>query len=61
MTDLLEATGDARVDDALTGLTRLPGLPVSAHVAVFEEVFAGLEEALTGADDSSARAVEHGG
>jgi|GEM_PF-5788228 len=46
MTDLLEETGDERADAALGGLTRLDALPVSAHADVFEEVFAGLEQAL---------------
>ncbi|GIH77157.1 hypothetical protein [Planobispora longispora] len=51
MTDLPEGTGDERVDAALGGLAVLGELPVAAHVGVFEEVFAGLEQALAAADD----------
>lgn len=36
---------------ALAPLERLAGLPVGEHVAVFEEVFAGLESALASVDD----------
>ncbi len=55
MTDLPEETGEERVDVALGGLARLGGLPVSAHVEVFEGVFAGLEQALASADGSTDR------
>ncbi|WP_327091766.1 hypothetical protein OIE66_14400 [Nonomuraea sp. NBC_01738] len=51
MSEQPEETGDERADAALTGLDRLPRLPVSDHVAVFEEAFAGLEETLAAADD----------
>ncbi|MEU4831697.1 hypothetical protein [Streptosporangium sp. NPDC023615] len=51
MTDLLEETGDGRADAALSGLARLGALPVSAHADVFEEVFTGLEHALSSVDD----------
>ncbi|SDG70909.1 hypothetical protein SAMN05421505_10712 [Sinosporangium album] len=61
MTEPLDATGNARVDDALGALTRLPDLPVSGHVAVFEEVFTELEGALASADDSVARPAGHEG
>ncbi|MCG5215088.1 hypothetical protein [Streptosporangium sp. KLBMP 9127] len=46
MTDLPQETGDERVDRALTGLDRLGALPVGEHVAVFEEIHAGLERTL---------------
>ncbi|MBG0817000.1 hypothetical protein [Planomonospora sp. ID82291] len=55
MTDLrdpAEKTGDGRVDAALGGLAVLGDLPVPAHVGVFEEVLAGLEQALAGADEA---------
>ncbi|GIH99804.1 hypothetical protein [Planobispora takensis] len=51
MTDALDQTGDERVDAALGALAALDGLPVAAHVSVFEEVFSGLERALAAADD----------
>ncbi|GAA4536755.1 MULTISPECIES: hypothetical protein [Nonomuraea] len=50
MSELPEETGDARVDAVLAGLGRLSGLPVSDHVAVFEEAFSGLEAALGAVD-----------
>ncbi|MDA0637750.1 hypothetical protein ACQEUU_23915 [Nonomuraea sp. CA-218870] len=50
MSELPEEIGDARVDAVLAGLDRLPGLPVSDHVAVFEEAFSGLEAALGAVD-----------
>ncbi|MFI6503381.1 hypothetical protein [Nonomuraea typhae] len=51
MTELPEGTGDERVDAVLAGLDRLPGSPVSDHVAVFDDAFAGLEETLTAMDE----------
>jgi hypothetical protein len=39
-------TGDDRVDAALTGLGRLPGLPADDHVAVLEEVHGRLRDIL---------------
>lgn len=51
MSELPEETGDERVDAVLAGLARLPELPVSDHVAVFDEAFAGLE-AILGAVDA---------
>ena len=39
-------TGDARVDDAVAGLSRLPGRPVDEHVAVLEEVHGRLRDIL---------------
>jgi hypothetical protein len=40
------ATGEPRVDAALRLLERLPGLPVSEHSELFEEVHAQLSEVL---------------
>jgi hypothetical protein len=40
------ATGDARVDEALSGLSRLSGHPVEDHVAVLEEVHGRLRDIL---------------
>ncbi|MEV0595275.1 hypothetical protein [Nonomuraea cavernae] len=51
MSALPEETGDERVDAVLDGLGRLAGLPVSDHVAVFEEAFSGLEATLADVDD----------
>ena len=42
----LPATGDDRVDAALTGLSRLPGRPADEHVAVLEEVHGRLRDIL---------------
>jgi hypothetical protein len=42
----LPATGEARVDAALKLLERLPGLPVSDHPELFEQVHAQLSEVL---------------
>ena len=39
-------TGDERVDDAVAGLSRLPGRPVDEHVAVLEEVHGRLRDIL---------------
>jgi hypothetical protein len=39
-------TGDDRVDDAVAGLSRLPGRPVDEHVAVLEEVHGRLRDIL---------------
>jgi hypothetical protein len=41
-----QTTGDARVDAALKLLDRLPGLPVSDHPELFEQVHARLSEVL---------------
>ena len=43
---LLPPTGDERVDDAVAGLSRLPGRPVDEHVAVLEEVHGRLRDIL---------------
>jgi hypothetical protein len=42
----LPATGEPRVDAALKLLERLPGLPVSDHPELFEQVHAQLSEVL---------------
>jgi len=46
----LPATGDASVDAALARLTDVEGLPPAEHVAVYEAVHAGLNEALADLD-----------
>jgi hypothetical protein len=47
------ATGEPRVDAALTGLNQLPGLPVTEHPAVFEQVHRQLREVLGELDAGS--------
>jgi hypothetical protein len=42
----LPPTGDERVDDAVAGLSRLPGRPADEHVAVLEEVHGRLRDLL---------------
>jgi hypothetical protein len=42
----LPRTGDDRVDDAVAGLSRLPGLPADEHVTVLEEVHGLLRDIL---------------
>jgi hypothetical protein len=42
----MPATGEPRVDAALRLLERLPGLPVSEHPQLFEQVHARLSEVL---------------
>ena len=39
-------TGDARVDDAVAQLSRLPGQPAQEHVAILEEVHGRLRDIL---------------
>ena len=39
-------TGDARVDDAIAGLSRLPGQPAEEHVAILEEAYGRLRDLL---------------
>jgi hypothetical protein len=46
------ATGDARVDGAVAGLSRLPGRPVDEHVAVLEEAYGQLRDILDDLDPS---------
>ena len=41
-----QSTGEPRVDAALRLLDRLPGLPVSEHPGLFEQVHAQLSEVL---------------
>ncbi|MDQ2811260.1 MAG: hypothetical protein M3Z75_05100 [Actinomycetota bacterium] len=42
----LPPTGDDRVDGAVAGLSRLPGLPAAEHVTVLEEVHGRLRDIL---------------
>jgi len=42
----LPPTGDDRVDAAVAGLRRLPGLPAAEHVTVLEEVHGRLRDIL---------------
>jgi len=42
----LPPTGDNRVDEAVAGLSRLPGRPADEHVAVLEEVHGRLRDIL---------------
>ena len=42
----LPPTGDDRVDQAVAGLSRLPGRPADEHVAVLEEVHGRLRDIL---------------
>ena len=48
------ATGELRVDAALRLLDRLPGLPVSEHPELFEQVHAQLSEVLGELDSGPA-------
>jgi hypothetical protein len=50
----LVGTGEPRVDAALRLLDRLPGLPVSDHPALFEQVHAQLTDVLGELDSGSA-------
>jgi hypothetical protein len=43
-------TGDTRVDDAVAGLSLLPGRPVEEHVAVLEETYGRLRDILDDLD-----------
>ena len=47
------ATGDPRVDDAIAGLSRLPGSPAEEHVAVLEEVHGRLRDVLGELDEDA--------
>ena len=49
-------TGELRVDAALKLLDRLPGLPVSEHSDLFEQVYAQLSEVLGELDSGPAGA-----
>ncbi len=56
------ATGEPRVDAALRLLDRLPGLPVSDHPELFEQVHAQLTDVLGELDSGSAGPADaHGG
>lgn len=46
-----EPTGDTRVDGALAELHRIDELPVSEHVAVYDEVHRRLQDALATVDE----------
>jgi hypothetical protein len=48
------ATGEPRVDAALRLLERLPGLPVSEHPELFEQVHAQLSDVLSELDSGPA-------
>ena len=51
-----QATGEPRVDAALKLLERLPGLPVSDHPELFEQVHARLSEVLDELESGSGAA-----
>lgn len=46
----LPETGDPRVDEVLAGLADLPSLPAGEHVAVYDQVHRGLQDALANLD-----------
>ena len=50
----MPATGEPRVDAALQLLDRLPGLPVSEHSELFEQVHAQLSDVLGELDSGPA-------
>jgi hypothetical protein len=52
--DPVPATGEPRVDAALKLLDRLPGLPVSEHPELFEQVHAQLSDVLGELDSGPA-------
>jgi hypothetical protein len=54
------ATGDSRVDEAVSQMEDLAGLPVAEHPAIFERVHRSLTEAL-GDLDAHERAAPDGG
>jgi hypothetical protein len=53
MSEVPEKTGDERVDAIVADLGRLGELPVSEHVAVFDEAFSGLEGALAAVEGTA--------
>ena len=53
----LSPTGDARVDDAVAGLSRLQGRPADEHVAVLEEVHGRLRDILGELDEAPENAA----
>lgn len=42
-------TGNGRIDDAMARLTRLDEVPVDSHPEIFDEIHAGLRDALANA------------
>ncbi len=48
-------TGDDRVDEAVAGISRLPGRPADEHVAVLEEVHGRLRDILGELSDDAAQ------
>ena len=54
---MVPATGEPRVDAALRLLDRLPGMPVSDHAELFEQVHAELSEVLGELDSGPAAAI----
>jgi len=48
-------TGDDRVDEAVAGLSRLPGRPADEHVAALEEVHGRLRDILGELSDDAAK------
>lgn len=61
MSEVPEQSGDERVDAIVAGLGRLGELPVSEHVAVFDEAFSGLESTLATVNESTPEEREPGG
>jgi hypothetical protein len=57
----LPPTGDDRVDAAVAGLRRLPGIPADEHVAVLEEVHGQLRDILGELNEGQDRTVEPDG
>ena len=55
------ATGEARVDAALTRLDELPGRPVTEHRAIFEDVHRRLRDVLGELDTRQAHAEDQPG
>ncbi|MGH3234672.1 MAG: hypothetical protein ACRDOH_15745 [Streptosporangiaceae bacterium] len=51
-------TGDERVDAAVAGLSRLPGIAADEHVAVLEEVHGRLREILGEFNEGPDRPIE---
>jgi hypothetical protein len=56
-----QTTGEPRVDAALKLLERLPGLPVSDHPELFEQVHARLSEVLDELESGAGAAGPAGG
>ncbi|GAA2853968.1 hypothetical protein [Nonomuraea rubra] len=53
MSEVPEETGDGRVDAIVARLGRLGELPVSEHVAVFDEAFSELESTLAAVEETT--------